>query len=85
MSSIADLWSGLSPNGRRGVVGGAIGVAAVGLVAAIALGGGGGGEDAAPKPPPSTTTIAPTTTAPATTTTAVPTGPVAARTGLQVQ
>jgi len=83
MSRIAELWSGLTPNARRGVVGGAVGVAAVGLVAAIALGGGGGSEDAAPKPKATTTTTV-TTTAPPTTTTAPPTGPVAPLTGLQV-
>jgi hypothetical protein len=83
LSRIGELWSGLSPNGRRGVVGGAIGVAAVGLVAAIALGGG-GGEGAAPATttaPVTSTTAAPTTT----TTTSPPTGPVAPLTGLQVQ
>ncbi len=87
MSRIAELWSGLTPNARRGVVGGAVGVAAIGLVATVALSGGGGSDDTAAKPKPTTTitttttTAAPTTT---TTTTAAPTGPVAPLTGLQV-
>lgn len=81
MSRIAELWSGLTPNARRGVVGGAVGVAALGLVAAVALSGG-GGDDTAAKPKPTTTTS--TTAAATTTTTAAPTGPVAPLTGLQV-
>ena len=84
MSRISELWSGLTPNARRGAVGGAVGVAAVGLVAAIALGGGGGDEAAAPKPKATTTIATTTTTAAPTTTTAPPTGPVAPLTGLQV-
>ncbi len=81
MSRIAELWSGLTPNARRGVVGGAVGVAGLGLVAALALGGGGGDETVTK----ATTTTASTTTAAPTTTTAPPTGPVAPLTGLQVQ
>lgn len=83
MSRIAELWSGLTPNARRGVVGGAVGVAALGLAAAVALGGGGGSDDAAPKVKATTTTS--TTAAPTTTTTAAPTGPIAPLTGLPVQ
>ena len=82
MSRIAELWSGLSTNARIGVVGGAVGVVALGGVAAVALSGG-GGEDAVAKP--TTTTAVTTTSAPTTTTTAAPTGPVAPLTGLQVQ
>ncbi|WP_421120243.1 DUF3048 domain-containing protein [Aquihabitans daechungensis] len=84
MSRIAELWSGLTPNARRGVVGGAVGVAALGLVAAVALGGGGGSDDTAAKPTTTTTAVTTTTAAPTTTTTAAPTGPVAPLTGLQV-
>lgn len=81
MSRIAQFWSGLSPNARRGVVGGGVGVLAVALVAAIALSGG----DSKPEPKPTTTTTAPstTTTAVVTTTTEPPTGPVAPLTGLR--
>lgn len=81
MSRIAELWSGLSPAARRGVVGGALGVAAVGLIGGLVFAG--GGED---PPPPTTTTAAPTTTTTAapTTTTEPETGPIAPLTGLRV-
>jgi len=81
MSRIAELWAGLSTNARVGVIGGAVGVVALGGVAAVALSGGGSND-----PAPTTTTEAATTAAPTTTsTTAVPTGPTAPLTGLAVQ
>ncbi|MGN6692536.1 MAG: DUF3048 N-terminal domain-containing protein, partial [Aquihabitans sp.] len=83
MSRIGALWSGLSTNARIGVIAGAVGVVALGGVAAVVLSGG-GTDDAAPTPTTrvvTTTTAAPTTTS----TTAVPTGPIAPLTGLPVQ
>ena len=82
MSRIGELWSGLSTNARIGVIGGAVGVVALGGVAAVALSGGGGEEAAR-----TTTTTAVTTTttaAPTTTTTTAPTGSTAPLTGLPV-
>lgn len=83
MSRIGGIWAGLSTNARIGVVGGAVGVVALGGVAVVALTGG-GGETAA-----TTTTakavVTSTTAASTTTTTAVPTGPTAPLTGLAVQ
>jgi hypothetical protein len=73
MSRIGALWSGLSTNARIGVVGGAVGVVALGGVAVVALSGGGSDD------------VAPTTTKVVTTTTAAPTGPIAPLTGLPVQ
>lgn len=81
MSRIAEFWTGLTPNARRGIVGGSLGVAAAGLVAAVALGGGGGTEQVATPKATSTTS---TSTTLATTTTTVPTGPIAPLTGLPV-
>ena len=82
MSRISELWSGLSPNARRGVVGGAIAVCGLGLVGAMALGGG-DKEETVTKAKPTTTTT--TTTAPVvTTTTQPPHGPTAPLTGLRV-
>lgn len=80
MSKITEAWQGLSPNGKRGVVGGGIGVLAVALIATLVLAGG-GDEEAAP----STTTSSTTTTAAVTTTTEPDTGPVAPLTGLRVE
>src|SRR4051812_38241141 len=85
MSRIRELWSNLSPNARRGVVGGGIGLVALILVgAAVASSGGGGKEEAAPKK--STTTASTTsTTKPVVTTTTEPyKGPTAPLTGLRV-
>lgn len=82
MSRITEIWSGLSSNARRGIVGGGVAALAVGLGTAVALSG--GGDKPAPKPKPATTTTAaPTTTAIVTTTTEPPTGPVAPLTGLR--
>lgn len=84
MERIAAWWRALSPNARRGVVGGGVGVLAVALVGGLVLAGGGGEEEAAPTT--TTTTAAPTTTTTAivTTTTEPPTGPIAPLTGLRV-
>ena len=84
MQRLRELWSQLSPNGRRGVVGGGIGVLALALVGAIVVAGG-GSDEAAPTTTSTSTTIATTTTAVATTTTEPATGPVAPLTGLRVQ
>lgn len=83
MSRLSVLWSGLSPQARRGVVGGAVGALGLTLVATLALTG---NDDAKPEPKPTTTTTAApttTTTVVVTTTTEPPTGPVAPLTGLR--
>jgi hypothetical protein len=84
MGALREFWGNLSSNGRRGVVGGGIGVLAVALVAAIVVAG--GGDEAAAPTTTSTTTEAPTTTTTTivTTTTEPATGPVAPLTGLRV-
>jgi hypothetical protein len=81
MSRIAEFWSGLTPNARRGIVGGTIGVAAAGLVTALVLGGGGGSDVATKAKATTTTSTSSTSTS---TTTTVPTGPIAPLTGLPV-
>lgn len=84
MGALSEFWGNLSSSGRRGVVGGGLGVLAVALIAAVVVAGGGGDETAAPTT--TTTTEAPTTTTStiATTTTEPATGPVAPLTGLRV-
>jgi hypothetical protein len=78
MSRIVAFWAGLSPNGRRGVIGGAIGTLAIALVSAVVITSGGDEEP----PPPTTTTT--TTSEAVTTTTEPPRGPTAPLTGLRV-
>ena len=82
MDRIAAWWRALSPNARRGVVGGGLGVLALALIGGLVLASG-GDEEAAPT---TTTTAVPTTTTTSivTTTTEPPTGPVAPLTGLRV-
>jgi hypothetical protein len=72
-------FAALSPNGRKGVIGGAV-VAVVALIAGVAIAVSGGGDDEAA--PPATTTS--TTIADVTTTTEPDTGPVAPLTGLRL-
>lgn len=80
MNALVAWWSALSVAGRRGVVGGVLGVLALGVGGAVILTGGEGGD-----PPPSTTTAPSTTTEPAATTTTEPdTRPRAPLTGLVV-
>ena len=83
MARLTELWSGLSPVARRGIVAGGVGASAVALVAAVALSGGSEEPEAAPKP--TTTTSTTTTTAVVTTTTEPQTGPIAPLTGLRVE